>query len=204
MRLVVAADTTPEPWKNGGGLTRELLRLPDGDGWGLRISVADIAADGPFSPFPGITRWFAVLEGAGVRLAFPGHAPRDLHPGDAPLRFDGGDAPGCTLLAGMTRDLNVMVRDGFGRAAVEAARPGSRPAVPGQLATGLFALRPLRLHVPGEPSVDVPALSLLWHAAPVDAARPWTLELPDDTADGRAHTSAPPGYWIDLLPGAAP
>ena len=60
-----ASTATPVPWKNGGGVTRELLRLPagSGDDWTLRISVADIAADGPFSPFPGITRWFAVLTG---------------------------------------------------------------------------------------------------------------------------------------------
>ena len=68
MIRVDASTATPVPWKNGGGVTRELLRLPAGSGedWTLRISVADIAADGPFSPVPGITRWFAVLTGAGV------------------------------------------------------------------------------------------------------------------------------------------
>jgi environmental stress-induced protein Ves len=34
----------------------------------LRISVAEITRDGPFSAFAGVQRWFAVLEGAGVML----------------------------------------------------------------------------------------------------------------------------------------
>ena len=72
MILRSAANAAPQPWRNGGGVTRELLCLPAGSGndWTLRISVADIDADGPFSPFPGVTRWFAVLDGAGVRLRF--------------------------------------------------------------------------------------------------------------------------------------
>ena len=42
----------PQPWKNGGGQTRELFVWPPGGPWSLRISVADIRAAGPFSPFP--------------------------------------------------------------------------------------------------------------------------------------------------------
>ena len=52
------------PWRNGGGVTRELLRLAARPATGsVRVSVADIEADGPFSPFPGVERWFAVLRG---------------------------------------------------------------------------------------------------------------------------------------------
>lgn len=66
------ADCTPQPWRNGGGVTRELLiwtrpnrvsSEPTGSDWSVRVSVADIAHDGPFSSFPGIDRYFAVLEG---------------------------------------------------------------------------------------------------------------------------------------------
>ena len=63
--------TPPQPWRNGGGVTRELLAWPDGGDWRVRVSVADIDADGPFSAFPGVERWFAVLEGAGVALRSP-------------------------------------------------------------------------------------------------------------------------------------
>ena len=72
MNLLRCDAVEPQSWKNGGGLTRELLAWPARDGWALRISVADIRADGPFSAFAGVDRWFAVLEGNGVRLVLPG------------------------------------------------------------------------------------------------------------------------------------
>jgi len=195
--LTHASTATPAPWKNGGGVTRELLRLPaGGDDWTLRISVADIAADGPFSPFPGITRWFAVLDGAGVRLAF---ADRTLNvgPGDAPLRFEGADAPGCTLLDGPTRDLNVMVRHDRAESLVtpatflDEAEPGSSPGF------GFFALQPLSLHGAGALPVTMPALSLAWCESPFDASRAWSVAPLDGNA---AQEHSLPGYWIRLLP----
>lgn len=108
MRLL-ADEVPPTPWKNGGGQTRELLRWPAQGDWRLRLSLADIAADGPFSAFPGVTRWFVVLQGEGVALALPG-GEHHQHLGDAPLCFDGAAAPGCRLLGGPTRDLNLMLQ----------------------------------------------------------------------------------------------
>ncbi len=199
MIRVDASAATPAPWKNGGGVTRELLRLPagSGDDWTLRISVADIAADGPFSAFPGITRWFAVLTGAGVRLAFADRT-LDLRQGDAPLRFDGAETPGCTLLDGPTRDLNVMVRSDRADSIVtpatflDEAGPGMSPGF------GFFALQPVALHGTGAVPVEMRALSLAWCESPFDASRPWSLEPLHDAADAREHTL--PGYWIRLLP----
>jgi len=196
MILVQTSSAAPLPWKNGGGVTRELLRLPadGGDDWTLRISVADIAADGPFSPFPGITRWFAVLEGGGVRLAFPDRA-LNVQRGDAPLRFDGDDAPGCALLDGPTRDLNVMVRHARADSLVTAAtfldeaEPGTSPGF------GFFALQPLSLHGAGALPVPMPAMSLAWCETPFDASHAWSVE---PTGATQEHTL--PGYWIRLLP----
>ncbi len=113
MLLVHAEQVTPQAWRNGGGRTRELLSQPAGGDWKLRVSLADIDADGPFSAFPGVERWFAVVQGAGVVLRFDG-IERALRMGDPPLRFDGADAPGCSLIAGPTRDLNLMARGGAG------------------------------------------------------------------------------------------
>ena len=199
MIRVDASAAAPAPWKNGGGVTRELLRLPadSGDDWTLRISVADISADGPFSPFPGITRWFAVLEGAGVRLQFPDRT-LNMGRGDAPLRFDGADAPGCALLDGATRDLNVMVRSDRADALVttasylDEAEPGHSPGF------GFFALQPLRLHGAGAEPLAMPALTLAWCESPFDASRAWSVSPPQDGAPQRDHTV--PGYWIRLLP----
>jgi uncharacterized protein len=196
---VDASAATPAPWKNGGGVTRELLRLPLGskDDWTLRISVADIDVDGPFSSFPGITRWFAVLDGAGVRLRF---ADRTLavRPGDAPLRFDGADTPGCALLDGRTRDLNVMVRSARADSLLtcatflDEAEPGTSPGF------GFFALQPVALHGTGAEPLGMPALSLAWCESPFDASRAWAIAPLEDAAPAQEHTV--PGYWIRLLP----
>lgn len=62
------------PWRNGGGATRELLAWPDPRDWAIRLSVAEVERDGPFSQFPGVRRWFAVLSGGGVRLRVDGVA----------------------------------------------------------------------------------------------------------------------------------
>lgn len=111
LQIVHADAVEPTPWRNGGGRTRELLAWPPGPDWKLRISLADIAADGPFSAFPGVQRWFAVLSGAGVVLHFA-DGDRRLDSSSAPLAFDGAAAPGCSLVAGPTRDLNLMLRSG--------------------------------------------------------------------------------------------
>ena len=129
-------DALPQPWRNGGGVTHELLAwAPEHAAgahqagntqqanWAVRVSVADITQDGPFSAFPGIDRCFTVLQGAGVVLTLRG---ADLHltPDSAPLAFDGADAPGCRLISGATRDLNLMVRQSTGRAWMQGAVPG--------------------------------------------------------------------------------
>jgi hypothetical protein len=200
MILVHAASAAPQPWKNGGGVTRELLRLPaaasGADDWTLRISVADIAADGPFSPFPGVTRWFAVLEGAGVRLVFPDRV-LNVHRSAAPLRFDGADAPGCTLLDGPTRDLNVMVRQDRGEALVTPATLLDE-ADPGPCAGfGFFATRPSILHGIDDSPMPLQADSLAWCEAPFRVPRPWRVEAARDNGGAQEHTV--PGYWIQLL-----
>ena len=74
--LVLGADIAPQRWRNGGGWTRELLAWPDAAGWQVRLSVADVERDGPFSAFPGVQRWFAVLEGEGVELTVDGERRR--------------------------------------------------------------------------------------------------------------------------------
>lgn len=146
--MLLADEVPPTPWKNGGGQTRELLRWPaqgpTSTDWRLRLSLADIAADGPFSAFPGVTRWFVVLQGEGVALALPGgeHLQRL---GDAPLCFDGGAAPGCRLLGGPTRDLNLMLQGLAGE--LIAARAGD-PAPTGWPQRGFFEAGAHRLHWP--------------------------------------------------------
>jgi uncharacterized protein len=123
LHLIDLHACTPQPWRNGGGLTRELLAWPRAEGWRLRVSVAHIARSGPFSAYPGVWRGFTVLHGAGVRLDLP-DGPLTLTPADEPIAFDGEAAPGCHLIDGPTEDLNLMVQRDAGRAALRRARPG--------------------------------------------------------------------------------
>ncbi len=58
------------PWGKHQGVTHEIRRWDDDlPGYRIRISVAEILADGPFTPLPGYRRWLAVLDpGAGLTL----------------------------------------------------------------------------------------------------------------------------------------
>lgn len=123
------------PWKNGGGTTQEIASWPPGaglDSFGWRVSIARIAASGPFSVFAGIDRSIMLLEGDGVRLFT--HDGRIDHRLDSPLRpfaFSGNEALDCTLLGGASHDFNVMTRRGQWRAEVQVlAQAADLPAAP--------------------------------------------------------------------------
>lgn len=116
MRVIKPAGYARMPWKNGGGETTEIAVSPSGAtlatmDW--RISMATVAADGPFSTFPGIDRTLSVLGGA-LTLEIAGRRV-ELTTSSAPCRFP-GDAPTFGYVAGgPVTDLNVMTRrDAFG------------------------------------------------------------------------------------------
>lgn len=112
---VVELDDVPAtPWRNGGGTTQVLLAWPHADEWRARISIAAVTSDGPFSRYPGAERWFSVVEGAGVRLQVGG-GTQILTSDSEPFRFSGHADVECTLIAGPTRDLNLMSVPGAGR-----------------------------------------------------------------------------------------
>jgi environmental stress-induced protein Ves len=110
-----AADRVAAPWRNGGGVTREVMVSPAGADFAhfdWRVSIADVAGDGPFSAFPGIDRLMAVLSGSGIRLAVEGAEPLTVRPGDPPAAFPGDATTSGFLIDGPIRDLNVMTRRG--------------------------------------------------------------------------------------------
>jgi len=178
----IALDTVrPQPWRNGGGVTRELVAWPSRDDWRVRVSVADIDADGPFSVLDGVVRWFAVVEGAGVVLDFGGVEQRLLCT-DAPIRFDGGSAPTCRLIEGRTRDLNLMLR---GASGAMARAFDHRPWSPAGDACALFTGVGGVVHA-GNVRERVAAFVLRIFAAP-----PATLRFAADSDVG-----APVGWWL--------
>ena len=185
-----AADAAPQPWRNGGGSTRELLAWPAGGAWQLRISVAEIAADGPFSAYEGVQRWFAVIDGAGVVLGLADGECR-LGTESGVLRFDGADAPACRLIDGPTHDLNLMLRSGV-RGTLERAVTGAAWDAPWRW-RAVFTAGAARLHAVGAAPVDL-AAGTLAHPLPPG---PYRIEPHDPHA---------PAFWIgaDLALEACP
>ena len=110
-----AADRLDQPWRNGGGRTREIIAAPASDTAGdfdWRVSMADVDVAGPFSSFPGIDRTLMVLDG---RLELSFAHPASLHvltPGTAALDFPGEVAVIGRPQDGPVIDLNLMVRRG--------------------------------------------------------------------------------------------
>jgi hypothetical protein len=156
--LVDSNAVSAQPWRNGGGSTRELFAWPAPQDWIFRISLAQVAQDGPFSSFPGIERWIALVEGAGMRLHFGTGAER-LSIGREPLRFDGALAPGCSLERGASVDLNLMVDRSRGSALLASAGGGEwtddRPW------RGVFTAEPCALSIDGGAPVALGAMVLL-------------------------------------------
>ncbi|MFD7257697.1 HutD family protein [Streptomyces sp. NPDC059874] len=114
VRILWAADRAASVWKNGGGVTREIAVFPEGAGmdefvW--RASLAEVAADGPFSAFPGVTRTLTLVEGVGMDLDVGGER-RLVDERFAPQDFPGDEPTDCRLLDGPVVNFNVMYRRG--------------------------------------------------------------------------------------------
>jgi environmental stress-induced protein Ves len=176
------------PWRNGGGTTREFLAseainparaggtesgpLP----WAWRVSVAEVASDGPFSHFPGTRRHFAVLRGNGVRLRIaeqdevtlaPTHSTLTPTHSSPVLSFSGELPCTCSLVDGPTSDFNLMCR-GVAVGTLERldggceAGPAER-GVPRGATVGVYAVTPTQVaEVDGGTAIDLAPDTLAW------------------------------------------
>lgn len=204
LQVIPSASMAPKPWRNGGGLMRELLVWPPQGDWQLRITLAEVRKDGPFSPFPGVQRHFVVVGGCGLSLRWPSEvAWQDLFPGHAPLRFDGAQAPDCRLLAcdaplDHSIDLNLMTQGGLqGRMQAMRVEGGTASAHLSTTHRGFFTAQPGRWWRGGEPALDVAAHTLVWHHGEPEPAQPeaWHFQPATPPTDGR-----PCGWWLGASP----
>jgi uncharacterized protein len=109
IELIRARDYREKPWKNGGGLTREIaVAFSDAEGKSVlwRVSLAMIDRDGPFSEFRGYDRTIVALDPDPVELDVDGNMIV-LERGH-PHEFPGEAQVACRLRGGATRDLNAM------------------------------------------------------------------------------------------------
>src|SRR5665647_2813187 len=82
--IVRFAELPVIPWRNGGGVTREVVASGGSDpqDFDWRISIADVSQSGPFSAFPGVDRVITLVEGA---------RPVDTTSDPRPARENDGD-----------------------------------------------------------------------------------------------------------------
>ena len=115
MKLIRASEYRVMPWKNGGGTTMEIVVSPNDAGlsgapFDWRVSIADVAGDGPFSTFPGYDRHIMVIAGNGMMLDAEEAGRIDLTRTLTPVAFAGEWSVNGRLLAGPVRDFNLMLR----------------------------------------------------------------------------------------------
>lgn len=119
--VLPAADRADEPWRNGGGSTRQIAALSGRDGLACRLSMAKVETDGPFSVFPGVTRTIMVMDGGEMVLKVVG---TEVRLGSEPFTFDGEAMTHGSLLGSAVTDFNVMVSRGLFTASTERIAAG--------------------------------------------------------------------------------
>ena len=160
------------PWKNGGGITRNIALATYGAQTAWRLSRADVAQDGAFSNFAGLVRILTVVSDTGMALVYPG-GQLDADPWQ-PVRFDGGLQVYARLKDGPLTDLNLMFDPSLCDGSVTTlSGPVAREVGPPE--TGLTALHVLA----GRPTLGSRPLAV-GDTAFLDATA--TLDLGDDDA----------------------
>jgi uncharacterized protein len=154
MQIIRFADLKPQPWRNGGGVTRELAShsgassgtdsaeaassddgaSSDNGAWDWRVSIADVTKAGDYSAFPGMEWLLTVVEGELLLLSVDGTE----HPLEKyrPFRFPGGAASSSALPTGDIRNLNIITREGAFKAytsILELSKKRAHPVFGGQL-----------------------------------------------------------------------
>jgi environmental stress-induced protein Ves len=204
MRIIRQSSFAAVPWRNGGGVTYEAIRVPAGSEPFLwRLSVARIDAAGPFSDFAGYHRFMVLLKGAGVVLRFSartataavggtaagrvGEPVRELRSAGDMAEFDGGLAVHCELIQGPCVDLNLMVSKTLSgvQARVEEIGVGDSLPVGRESTTLLFPL-------------DVPAA--LAGVGGTDLIEPWDVALLSGGEAAQVRTSARGKLFLASLP----
>jgi environmental stress-induced protein Ves len=106
MERLLRTELVDVPWKNGGGVTRNIATGQIGGATAWRISRADVDVEGPFSNFTGLTRILTVVSQNSMDLE---HKDGVLHARAwEPLQFDGGMNVTSHLKDGPLTDLNLM------------------------------------------------------------------------------------------------
>lgn len=167
LRHLRPAEYRVMPWKNGLGTTTEIALHPPGaglDAFTWRLSIADLAASGPFSTFVGYDRILVQIEGAPMTLSHEGRGEHRLRL-LSPHRFAGELATYGAIEAPPARDFNVMVRRDRASAevSVHELAPAASVRAAGEAETRIiYVLRgAVSVEVDGEPLALVASEALV-------------------------------------------
>jgi uncharacterized protein len=139
MKIIRFADLVATPWKNGGGVTREVARKEKDGAIVWRLSIADVASEGPFSAFPGMKRILTVIDGEGMQLVRPDGS---FHAADllSPVTFSGDEPINGVLPQGPCRDFNVIWNPSLVEAAVTLIEPENEVPIEGNVHSGILCV----------------------------------------------------------------
>lgn len=138
-KVLEEKDFVRRPWKNGRGITNEIMVWPPGEEefvW--RLSQATLGESGPFSVFPGIERWLVLLKGNPVTLK---HGDRN-HKLElmSPYSFP-GDIETHAEVSGNGSDFNLMLRRGIASGKITVGTAGTLKVTAGHF--GIFSCAPI-------------------------------------------------------------
>lgn len=115
-----AADRVAVPWRNGAGVTSEVLVSPQDGGtdFSWRLSIATVDSNAVFSTFEGVDRVILALSEHGLDLV---HEGESIHLGAFERHaFAGEDSVASANVLAQTLDLNLMTRRGEFSGTLEA------------------------------------------------------------------------------------
>ncbi len=176
MEIMRYAELKAHPWRNGGGVTREVARHPrtpsaqtamqtamqtatqntaQDNSWDWRVSIAEVSKAGPFSAFAGMDRVLTVIDGELLLLSVDGAE----HPLEKyrPFRFSGDAAAAGALPTGDIRDLNVITRNGAFKgytSIIELSKKRAHPVFEGQFGILLQGQGTVSPGTAGDPAPD--------------------------------------------------
>ena len=125
-----AIDRVELPWRNGGGVTTEVVVSPGAEtgaqagaeDFAWRLSIATVDSNAPFSQFPGVDRVLLALSEHGLDLVDEG-LPIHLDVFDSHT-FAGENSVASVNVVSPTLDLNLMTRRGVVSGRSEERRVG--------------------------------------------------------------------------------
>ncbi|MFN4142303.1 HutD family protein [Aestuariivirga sp.] len=140
MNIIRRRDLREGRWRNGMGVSWDIVSDPPGsEAFDWRFAIARIDADVPFSLYPDVDRIFTLLDGQGLDLDFSGRRSLAVERPFVPHPFPGDVPTFCRLRQGPCRALNLFMRRGKWKAAIEILSSGTRIAHDGPIL--LFALQ---------------------------------------------------------------